>query len=93
MIGNFENRFILKDCFQHLIIENNAEYADCYNYGIKKEIFSDWGFEIKDESKIIIPNYFEPFIQNNIKLKFAVKTTSPFYIFKGDSDQDRPSIL
>lgn len=76
------------------ILENhNSEYIDCLNFGISDSLFSDWGFNLKN-SEIIIPNYFEPFLQKNIDILFAYKSKNPDYIiFKGDSDQDRPNIL
>ncbi|EOW3520763.1 hypothetical protein ACOWVB_000374 [Campylobacter coli] len=53
------------------------------------------GFNLKkQEDKNIIPNYFEPFEKKNILIKFAYKTkVNNYAIFKGDSDQDRPSVL
>ena len=93
MVGDFNNKYDLKGCFEYLIHKHNSEYIDCYSYGINKGLFSSWGFIRKNKNRIIIPNYFEPFIQKNIKLEFAVKSNSSFYIFKGDSDQDRPSLI
>ena len=93
MIGNFNNKYDLEGCFQYLIHKHNSEYIDCYNYGINEDLFYSWGFKRKNKNRIIVPNYFEPFIQKNIKLKFAVKSNSSFYIFKGDSDQDRPNLV
>ncbi len=72
---------------------HNSEYIDCLNYGISEKLFSDWGFNLRN-SEIIIPNYFEPFLQENIDILFAYKSKNEDYlIFKGDSDQDRPNIL
>ena len=48
----------------------------------------------KFKKNIIIPNYFEPFKRENIKLRYAIwpdKKTLP--IFKGDCDQDRPNVI
>ena len=45
---------------------------------------------------LVIPNYFEPFEQKNIDIKFAYKTAQslpPVRLFKADGDQDRPSEL
>ena len=53
------------------------------------------GFKIKsDNSKKIIPNYFEPFIRENIIINFAYKSKfnrKNFFLFKGDCDQERPN--
>ena len=58
----------------------------------KKKIISS-GFKIKKiTKKIIIPNYFKPFVQKNIKLRYAFYPSSEKMIFfKGDCDQDRPN--
>ena len=46
-------------------------------------------------SNVIVPKYFEPFEKKNINLDFAYKVNSKslYFIFKGDSDQDRPSYI
>ena len=70
----------------------NAEYIDCLNYGISQETFLNMGFLVREN--IIIPNYFEPFEQRNVDIEFAFSSKSDEYvIFKGDSDQDRPSFF
>lgn len=76
------------------ILQNHeSEYLDCLNHGFSEEEFSDWGFKLRNP-ETIIPNYFEPFRQENIDILFAYKTNRPNYmIFKGDSDQDRPNTI
>ena len=53
------------------------------------------GFKIKkNNSKIIIPNYFEPFLRQNININYAIKKISlrdNQFLFKGDCDQERPN--
>ncbi len=80
---------------QKLLLETKAEYVDFYEYGINNSIMLKSGFTKNSfKNEIIIPNYFEPFIKKNINLGWAVKTnklkTTP--MFKGDCDQDRPSL-
>ncbi|HEG0496232.1 TPA: hypothetical protein SB541_000148 [Campylobacter jejuni] len=79
--------------FQKLLLEFNAEYIDLLCYHNQPEQIIQMGFNLKkQEDKDIIPNYFEPFEKKNISVKFAYKTKFDNYaIFKGDSDQDRPS--
>jgi hypothetical protein len=73
--------------------KHDSEYMDCLNHGLSERLFSEWGFSLRN-SEIIIPNYFEPFLQENIDIPFAYKSKNPNYVvFKGDSDQDRPNIL
>jgi len=83
----------LQESFVSILKQNQSEYIDCLNYGLSKEIFFNCAFELRN-SDIIIPNYFEPFLQENIDILFAYKSKHPEYVmFKGDSDQDRPNAL
>ena len=53
------------------------------------------GFKLlEDLTEVIIPNYFEPVINENIDILFAYKKKEniKFNIYKGDGDQDRPNI-
>jgi hypothetical protein len=94
-IGELTNLPNLYAYFQLLLETCDAEYIDMLNYGIEEKNIISIGFEKLDfEGNLIIPNYFEPFEQRNVKIEFAYKTPfEQFVIFKGDSDQDRPNIL
>ena len=85
----------LFESFQHYLHETGAEYIDLMNYGISEDLFMQMGFRKLDlNGSLIIPNYFEPFEQCNIKIDIAWKADYDHYVaFKGDSDQDRPNIL
>ncbi len=77
---------------------NNVEYTDFWSFGIQEEIMNSLGFQLVEEKKgIIVPNYFEPFIQENNQILFAYKDSTQknkdILIFKGDGDQDRPNQL
>jgi len=81
--------------FLNLLKESDAEYIDfiCVNMpAIEMELA---GFiNRRNKIDIIIPNYFEPFIQDNIDIYYSIDRYHPPYdqrIFKADSDQDRPS--
>jgi hypothetical protein len=95
VIGELTNLPCLYTQFQLLLKCHNAEYVDMLNYGVDKNAILNIGFEDLDfNGNLIIPNYFEPFEQKNVKIEFAYKTPfEQFVIFKGDSDQDRPNIL
>ena len=45
------------------------------------------------ESEVIVPNFFEPFIQRNGRILCAIKTQTglPAIICRADGDQDRPN--
>lgn len=85
----------LYDEFQTYLKETDAEYIDFMNYGIDEEVFYQMGFRKLDlDEDLIIPNYFEPFEQRNVRIDIAWKADYDDYVaFKGDSDQDRPNIL
>ena len=69
-----------------------AEYADVHNWGIDPALFEAAGFSRVDPSGAdIVPNLFEPFERHHSPVRFALKTTHPAVLFKGDGDQDRPS--
>jgi hypothetical protein len=94
-LGSLNNLPDLYLDFQSLLQIENAEYIDFINYGISECVFENMGFQKLDlNSEIIIPNYFEPYIQKNIEITFAYKAPyADYVIFKGDADQDRPNIL
>lgn len=74
-----------------LIKENVYEYVDLLVSSFPNEMIERAGFvhrEEKDEN--IIPNYFEPFLRENINLWYQ-KSDENVIIFKADGDQDRPN--
>lgn len=80
---------------QQILHDESCEYVDFMNYGIDENIFKSMGFCKLDleQDEIVIPNYFEPFEQRNVKIELAYKADFEYIVFKGDSDQDRPNIL
>ena len=85
------------DDFQQLLAEEEAEYISFYNVGINKQCFKNAGFKDRDESDIILPLYYEPFLKQNIALDYHYwaeeNSKNGKIMFKGDADQDRPSKL
>ncbi|MBX7491514.1 hypothetical protein [Helicobacter turcicus] len=80
-------------CFVSLLLEFEAEYIDFLCYVENQNALLNMGFTLKAKGEII-PNYFEPYLKENINLEFAYKSkVSPCVIFKGDSDQDRPNFI
>jgi hypothetical protein len=82
------------DCFRQLLKQEFAEYIDFINIGFSENCLIDAGFRNRNESKIIIPDYYEPFCQMNVDIYYAFKTVNAgvsCVIFKADGDQDRPS--
>ena len=79
-----------------LVGMKKAEYIDFLQYGINKKYFLSCGFKLLNlNNSIVVPNYFEPFVQKNIPLLFSYKlnNNNKIRIFKGDGDQDRPNLL
>ena len=95
--GNYKNLPKLKNSIINFFKNINLEYIDFYYYGIPDKYLIKMGFNLKiNNPNIIIPNYFEPFIRENITINYAVKNGSKrrkFFFFKGDCDQERPNIL
>lgn len=98
VLGNLENLKDLGGALKEYISRrNNVEYIDFWNWGIEKFYFLNNGFQCLEagQDTVVIPNYFEPFLQNNVELNFFYlsREGNDFAIFKGDGDQDRPNIL
>jgi len=80
-----------------LMREHHAEYVDVYNLGINPDVFARAGLLHRaDDGTVVIPNYFEPYAARNVNLDFMCRNqdaSEPYVMFKGDADQDRPSIF
>tara|TARA_B100001287_G_C22288546_1_gene347192 strand:+ start:45 stop:254 length:210 start_codon:yes stop_codon:yes gene_type:complete len=63
--------------------------------GLDNKILKKIGFN-KKEKKMNIPNHFEPLNKKSNFLNYGIflnKYNKKTLVFKGDGDQDRPSIL
>ncbi len=94
-VGNLSTIDSLYHDFQQLLVSENAEFIDFYNYGIEASVFQAMGFKARmEDDSNVIPNYFEPFEQKNVTIHCAFNSNDPNYVFfKGDSDQDRPNLI
>ena len=95
-IGSNKSFANLKSFLPEILKLYNAEYLDFYNYGIPKNILDKSGLIDKENKNIVIPNYFEPFVNENTDIYFGYRkflSKGKVRIFKGDGDLDRPSIL
>ncbi|MDH6255411.1 hypothetical protein [Aurantimicrobium minutum] len=76
---------------------NQYEYIDIYSTGLNLQEMKKQGFLlVESASSFVVPNYFEPFVQQNIEMYFAWKNFTNdrlTTLFRGDSDQDRPNLL
>lgn len=61
-----------------------SDHLDLTSYGFSK---------VNDKSAICVPQYYEPFLQKNSSIGFALKydNAEDFILVKGDADQDRPN--
>ena len=90
-MGSFPKK--CHDQYHDLIVSENCEYVDMLCHVPNKDDILDMGFYLKNPELTTIPNYFEPFVSENIDIRYAFKSHSKeYFIFKGDSDQDRPNI-
>ena len=81
----------LGTAFEKIIRENRYEYIDFYTHGFHEAYILDAGFTLRtDNDPNIIPNYFEPFLRENVDIWVHYKYDNTLF-FKADGDQDRPN--
>ncbi|MDF2511442.1 MAG: hypothetical protein K0S04_1308 [Herbinix sp.] len=90
-IGNIKDLALISDGVKNILQQEQYEYADFLLCGVSEEIMNKAGFVLnKEEDFNIIPNYFEPFVQQNVEIWF--ETSHPdMILFKADADADRPN--
>lgn len=78
--------------WQRVLQQEQSEYVDCLVMGLSNAEMAALGFS-SVSGDVVIPNYFEPFLHENVVVKtaFLNRTDSRYVLFKGDGDQDRPS--
>jgi hypothetical protein len=94
-LGNENDIIYISKYLYQIVIDNDYEYIDfmCYGFNddnLKEACFTKINLESND---LIVPNYFSPFVQENIKINFMADTKEldKIRIFKADGDQDRPN--
>ena len=81
------------DEFATTISSSSFEYVDVYVSSINNQSFAMKNFEdISSSNDIIVPDHFEPYEKKNIDIHFMTSNNQGTILFKGDGDQDRPSI-
>ena len=90
-IGNIKLIYkFKKKHFLYLINNFKAKHIDFINFGIKKSIIEKIGLKLR--KNVLIPHHFEPYEEKNIDIMFSyISKNEKFYVFKGDSDLDRPN--
>ena len=90
LLGDYFRLLEFTNQLDSLMVEKEYEYADCYVSAIDKELWVKAGWCDNDDTEDIIPNYFAPFVRENIDLYFSSKPKG-VVILRGDGDQDRPN--
>ena len=78
-----------------LVVSSRCEYADLLQTGFDDSAVSAAGFRaVTSEPGLIVPNHFEPFVPENIRITACFRGPEPgsFVVCKGDCDQDRPNL-
>lgn len=89
-IGDFSRIPAAGTMMDAILSASGAEYVDCYESGLPDAYFEAGGWRKVEGSNNVIPNYFAPFVQENIDI-YYFSTDHDMVLFKGDGDQDRPN--
>ncbi len=90
-MGDFQNIGFISNLLDDLLDQYQAEYVDCYETGLSETVMTNAGFTKREDTDNIIPNYFSPFVQENIDIWYF-SSDADVVLFKGDGDQDRPNL-
>lgn len=92
-IGNDEELRYCGGAFSRLVEDNDYEFAHFYEIGIPDEIMMDAGFVLNDEKDNIIPQHFEPFVQENIDIYYFTSQPKKFHGYLSDGGRERPNYI
>lgn len=95
-IGNLSALEKASGSLVSLLINERSEYIDFLVGNADCKSIEKAGFINKNKTEdVIIPNWFEPFVQENKPLTYSFWSADPGFkpiMFRGDSDQDRPNL-
>lgn len=89
-LGRLDDFYYLTKNIEEVAEFYNAEYIDIYEYGLDDSRLYDSGWLLVGSNENIIPNYFAPYVQENVEINICT-TNKNIVLFKGDGDQDRPN--
>ena len=96
-VGDYALLKTVRGSMSALLAAKRYEFIDIITSNADDDVMKAAGFINKDsDSGVIIPNYFEPFVRQNVPMDYTYISLREHYtcvISKGDADQDRPSIL
>lgn len=88
--GDVEHIYRLGAEIQAIMNQNQYEYVDMMVDLLDEEKMRENGFVLLDhDGAEIVPNYFEPFVRENVKIHY--ENDGECIIFKAEGDQDRPN--
>ena len=90
VVGNYNRLYGVTEEIDLLMKQYDAEYVDCYEVGLPENEMERAGWKKVKGSGNIIPNYFSPFVQENIEIYYMSQDADMIF-FKADGDQDRPN--
>lgn len=91
-IGKHQTFAETGEYWQAQMEEHGYEYVDFYEFGMDDKILNDAGFLCRKDGDLnVIPNYFEPFLRENVEIWVHYKYNGTTF-FKADCDQDRPNL-
>lgn len=81
--------------FEQHLQRQGLEYMDLYLCSEQSADLQACGFINRADctADVIVPNYFEPFLAQNVDLQCAVNREFSGPVFKADGDQERPNFL
>ncbi len=83
--------------FRPILAQSGAEYIDLMQLGTNDGVLQTGGWISPDwVDGLILPNYFAPFVAQNITITLAYRQFTPgarpVRLYRADSDQDRPNM-
>jgi len=91
LYGDYNYLAFCNKIFLELLKSEKAEFLDFLQYGISHKILNKCNFRLNNYGKTIIPIYFSPYLNKNMKIFSAYKSNKQkIFILKADGDQDIP---
>jgi hypothetical protein len=90
--GHIKNLPLLCREVIRLAESKSIAFVDMYVSGIRVDELLNSGF-LRISDNVIIPNYLEPLVMKNITISYVTSYPYEPILFRGDCDQDRPSVI
>lgn len=91
-VGNIQKLTYVFDFASEVLSKERFEYIDFMVGGLEEGFLAKCGFHVLQKGDVnIIPNYFEPFVQENIEVWY--EASEDLVVFRAEGDGDRPSVM